>query len=101
MAHEVQNLPAGCFLLSMTQGHSTDLPVLKAAFERAASLALIGVIGSDVKAKKIKTELQEQGVSADLVSRLACPLGLPIGNNTPPEIAVSICAQLLTVRDGR
>ena len=30
---------------------------------------------------------------------MACPLGLPIGNNTPNEMAISIAAQLMHVRD--
>ncbi len=101
MADEVEALPAGTFLLSMTQGHSTDLPILKAAFGRSPTLALIGVIGSDVKAAKIKKELSELGVSAELLSLLSCPLGLPIGNNTPPEIAVSVCGELLARREGK
>lgn len=100
LSHEVDTLLVNTYLLSMTQGHATDLPILKAALERSSSLAMIGVIGSEIKAKKIKAELIELGLMDSVVQQLICPLGLPIGNNSPPEIAVSICAQLLAIRDG-
>jgi xanthine dehydrogenase accessory factor len=99
MADEVPGLPVGTLLLSLTQGHAVDVPVLLAAFKRAADFPLIGVIGSDVKALKIKKELLSHGADPEVVARLVCPLGLPIGDNTPAEIAISICAQLLAVRD--
>ncbi len=99
MGSEVANLPSGSYLLSLTQGHGFDVPVLSAAFKRFTDFSFIGVIGSDVKAKKIKAELLALGANPDLLQKLVCPLGLPIGNNTPNEIAISICAQLLAVRD--
>lgn len=96
LADEVASLPEGTLLLSMTQGHAVDLPVLKAALEAGEKFPFIGVIGSDVKGAKIRKELREAGVNGD---RLVCPLGLPIGDNSPPEIAISVAAQLLAVRD--
>lgn len=99
-AAEVTNLPVGTFLLSMTQGHASDVPVLHSAMQRpSGDLKFIGVIGSEVKARKIKSELVELGNTEEKVSQIVCPLGLPIGNNTPSEIAISIAAQLLAVRD--
>lgn len=96
LASEVARLPHGTIVLSMTQGHAVDLPVLKAALQAGDRFPFIGVIGSNLKGQKIKKELAENGVNPD---RVACPLGLPIGNNSPPEIAISIAAQLLAVRD--
>jgi xanthine dehydrogenase accessory factor len=52
-----------------------------------------------VKAIRIKKELKEAGFLEEQISKLACPLGLPIGDNTPSEMAISICSQLLAVRD--
>lgn len=96
---EVASLPAGTYLLSMTQGHDSDLPVLRKAFADPGRFPLLGVIGSQVKAVRLRRELVEGGIQPAEVERLACPLGLPLGNNTPAEIAISICAQLLALRD--
>lgn len=98
MASEVQNLSGHDFTL-MTQGHATDLPVLEQVFKCHPNSRYIGVIGSDVKAMKIKNELKQRGVDEELLNRLRCPMGLDIGSNHPGEIAVSIAAELIQVRD--
>lgn len=107
LAKEASNLPPNSFVLCMTQGHSTDFPILLEVFRAKAKdqrsdlvqYKFVGVIGSEVKALKIKKELQQAGISEQQLKNLHCPLGFPIGNNTPSEIAVSIAAQLLAVRD--
>jgi len=98
LAAEVASLPKNTYLLSLTQGHATDLPVLTEALNRHEDFAFLGVIGSHVKAGKIKMELRIAGVSDLAIERLVCPVGLPIGNNTPPEISISIAAQLISLR---
>jgi xanthine dehydrogenase accessory factor len=86
------------FVVSMTMGHSTDLPVLKSILKKHQNLPFVGVIGSDVKGRKLKAELAME-LPSHLVESLHCPVGLPFGNNTPEEIALSVAAHLLTVRD--
>jgi xanthine dehydrogenase accessory factor len=100
LAGEVSALPAKAFVLSMTQGHAVDVPILRAALSRVDELSFVGVIGSKQKASRIKKELRELGVPSATIARLACPIGLDIGDNTPPEIAISIASQLLALRDG-
>ena len=39
-----------------------------------------------------------EGFTESEVQSFYCPMGLPIGDNTPAEIAVSIAAQLLEKR---
>lgn len=101
----VQSLSLNAFIVVMTMGHATDLPILKALADREKGLGdgklfpYIGVIGSEAKAIRLKTELYQQGVSQEFAQRLICPIGLPLGNNQPEEIAISIAAQLLQVRD--
>ena len=95
----VPSLPAGAFVLCMTQGHATDLPIVR-ELVRAARFAFIGVIGSEPKARTMRSALLKEGFAEAAVSAVRCPLGLPIGTNAPAEIAVSIAAQLLQVRDG-
>ena len=56
-------------------------------------------MGSDVKARKLRGEMEAAGISREVVGELRCPLRLPIGGNAPAEIAISIAAQLLMERD--
>jgi len=97
---EVEHLPDDAMVLCMTRGHATDRPVLEAIFNSGREFPFLGVIGSDAKAAVLRKELRVAGVPAERI-RFHCPVGLPIGGNHPSEIAVSIAAQLLQVRDGR
>ncbi len=98
LADEVKNLADNTFLVVMTQGHSTDLPILEAAF-RTKIFPYMGVLGSDLKSKKIRKELRELGIEENRIEQLHCPMGLELGTNAPEEIAISITAELLQERD--
>lgn len=87
------------FFMCMTMGHAHDVPILVEIAKHAPDCPYIGVIGSDVKGMKIKKELKELGVSESFIEKLRVPMGLPIGTNHPYEIAISITAELLQVRD--
>lgn len=89
------------FVLSITKGHSTDVPVLRDLFRKFDGLPFVGVIGSRSKRAVLVRELRESGISAEKIESLVCPLGLSIGGNAPAEIAISISAQLLGRRDLR
>ena len=93
-------LSPNSFILVMTQGHATDFPILKTILTHSEPL-YIGAIGSSVKAMKLRNELAEAGVPPGRIERLFCPIGLPLGNNSPEEIAISVAAQLLKIRDER
>ncbi len=98
LASAIDGLPDDTFLLCMTQGHTTDRPVLHRALATRA-FPFIGVIGSEAKATVLRRELIAEGVAPALVETFHCPVGLPFGTNHPHEIALSIAAQLLTERD--
>lgn len=87
------------FFMCMTMGHAHDVPILLEISKVAPDCPYVGVIGSDVKGIKIKRELAEAGVSENFINKLRVPMGLPIGTNHPYEIAISIAAELLQVRD--
>ena len=94
----VPQVTAGGFVLSITKGHATDLPVLRDVFRLHPEIPFIGVIGSLSKRATLTRELREAGISPEKIERLICPLGLSIGGNAPGEIAISIAAQLLEMR---
>jgi xanthine dehydrogenase accessory factor len=97
-AELVPGLPEPTFLLCMTKGHSSDRPILERALKER-NFPFIGVIGSAAKAAVLRRELIDAGVTADRAASFHCPVGLDFGSNHPHEIALSIAAQLLTVRD--
>lgn len=94
----VSKLPDGIFYLCVTQGHATDLPVVREILKRGGA-AFLGVIGSVPKARTMRASLIQEGFSEEQVNSIQCPVGLPFGTNAPAEIAVSIAAQLLQKRD--
>lgn len=62
----------------------------------------VGALGSQINNDKRRARLlQYFDLSASEVERLHGPVGLPIGSRTPPEIAVSILAQMTAVKNGR
>lgn len=99
MPSEVAALPEDSFVLLMSMGHTTDKPILLEILRTNRNFPYIGVIGSDAKAARLKKDIIEAGLSADLTSRFYCPMGLDLGSNHPQEIAISIAAQLISVRD--
>ena len=60
----------------------------------------VGALGSRVNTQKRKTRLLEFDVTQEQVERLHGPVGLFIGALTPPEIAVSILAEVIAVKYG-
>jgi len=96
---EVASLPAAAFVLCMTMGHRTDRPILEEIFRQERRFPYLGVIGSAAKRAVLRRELMAAGVSEEQADSFRCPIGLPIGTNLPGEIAISVVAQLLQVRD--
>jgi xanthine dehydrogenase accessory factor len=93
----VDSLPEDAFVLALTQGHATDLPVLQRALQK--SFRFVGAIGSKSKRVTLERELRNAGIPEKKITDFQCPLGLPIGTNHPQEIAVSIAAGLIEARD--
>ena len=93
----VRDIPEGAFVVVMTQGHRTDKPVLERIL-KTRSFPYLGAIGSASKAAVLRRELRESGVEGDLAQAFRCPIGLPLGRDTPEEIAISIAAEMLEVR---
>lgn len=94
----VQEIDSKSFFVLMSKGHATDLPVLKEIL-RTRKPAYLGVIGSKQKASALRKDLLAAGFSEESTASYHCPIGLPIGNNTTAEIAISIAAQLIQERD--
>jgi len=98
---EIANLDGSQYVILMTMGHTTDMPILLQVLRQieAKQFPYVGVIGSAAKAARLRRDIKEAGLAESLTNAFNCPMGLPVGSNDPQEIAISIVAQLLQVRD--
>ncbi len=94
------NVDQRTFVASVTPGHAFDARVLHALFERDIRPRYLGVIGSRRKAVLLKKELMAKGIPESEAERIRIPMGLDIGAADPPEIAVSVVAELVATLRG-
>jgi xanthine dehydrogenase accessory factor len=87
------------YVCVMTRGHKDDCAVQ--GWMLRSKARYIGVIGSSKKTASVFDRLRAEGFTDADFSRVTAPIGLPIGGETPAEIAVSIAAQLIMVRAGK
>jgi xanthine dehydrogenase accessory factor len=98
MAMEVDQLTDDYMIVSVTMGHAFDRPIFASALKR--NFKFVGVIGSDQKAIVLRHELKTLDMISETdLAKLVCPIGEKFGSNDPAEIAISITAQLLKIRD--
>lgn len=60
----------------------------------------IGALGSRVNTLKRRENLALLGLSEQEIARLHGPIGLHIGSHTPPEIALSLMAEIVSIKNG-
>lgn len=94
---EVRVDPA-TFVVVATTDHQRDFEAVRAAL--ATPARFIGVVGSRRKRALLLDTLANEGVPPGELERISIPVGVPIGAETPAEIAVSIVAQLIGARRG-
>ena len=87
------------YVVIMTAGHQGDLTILEQILP--TPVTYIGCIGSRRKAAATQKLLKEKGFTEEQISRIHSPIGLPIGGETPAEIAVSVAAELIAHRAGK
>lgn len=58
----------------------------------------VGAMGSKTTSANRRSRLKELGVSDVALAKLHAPIGLPIGSKTPPEVALSIMAEITATR---
>ncbi len=86
-------------LVLVAHDYKYDIPVLRHALE--TPVGYIGMLGSMRRATAILNLLVEDGVSRELLSRIHVPIGLDLGAQSAPEIALAILAEALAARNGR
>lgn len=87
-------------IVIVTRGHRTDAGVLKIFLPSRAGY--IGMIGSRKKILILREQFLKNGwATPEQWDRIHAPIGLAIGSRTVNEIALSIAAQLVQVRNSK
>ena len=84
------------YIVIVTRGHKKDYEALAWAIKTNA--CYVGMIGSKRKRDMIYEKLESEGVERSRLEWVHSPIGLPIGDRTPGDIAISITAELIKVR---
>ena len=85
------------FFVIMTRGHKGDLDSLREIIKKPH--AYIGMIGSKRKVGIVKSILIDEGCDSAVLDAVYAPIGLEINSETPEEIAVSIFAQIIQIKN--
>jgi len=89
-------IDANTYVVVVTRGHKHDEQALGAVL--ASPAKYLGMVGSKRKIQVIYDGLRHAGASDAQLARVHSPIGLAISAQTPEEIAVSIAAELISVR---
>jgi xanthine dehydrogenase accessory factor len=94
------SLTNNTWILLLTRGHQFDVMSLQELLKREEVPAYIGMIGSRRRIAGVFEQLKQEFPAASFDS-IYTPVGLDIGAETPAEIAVSILAEMLKVKNNK
>ena len=97
---ELRRFPidSNSYIVLVSRGHKQDELSLREVVTSGA--AYVGMIGSLRRVGTVLTHLAREGFDRGALERVHTPVGLDIGAETPEEIAVSIIAEMISVRRG-
>ena len=85
------------FVVIMTFGYRSDGLVLRQFIKQ--KYKYLGLLGSKTKVEKMLNELCNEGIEESKIKALHAPIGVQIKSQTPEEIAVSIAAEIILVKN--
>lgn len=86
------------FIVLVSFGYRTDDILVRQLIRK--KFKYLGMMGSAEKIKKLLKDMRSDGYTDEELRRLHAPIGLPIQSRTPEEIAVSIAAEIIMVKNG-
>jgi xanthine dehydrogenase accessory factor len=96
IADHIPSAPNAYFVV-MTIGYKFDEIVIRRLIHN--EFKYFGVLGSKSKMATLLANLKREGVPAERLERIHTPIGLPINSHTPEEIAISIAAEIIKVKN--
>jgi xanthine dehydrogenase accessory factor len=85
------------YVVVMTLGYKSDELVIRKLLDK--EFKYFGVLGSKVKMATLLRDLEKEGFSKEKLASMRTPIGLQINSQTPEEIAVSIAAEIIAVKN--
>lgn len=85
------------YVVIMTFGHKSDEVVLRQFMNK--KLKYLGMMGSKKKVAAIFTSLSKEGIATEKLENIYAPIGIRISSQTPYEIAVSVVAEMIAVKN--
>jgi len=94
----LRDMPLGSsvYVVIITRGHEHDVDCLMEILPREA--AYVGLIGSRRRVSFVLQWMEEKGFSQERLKSVFTPIGIPLGAESPEEIALSIVSELVCVR---
>ncbi len=93
-----EKVPENSFFIIASHSHSFDYLILKRIYESSWAPQYVGMIASKKKAPELKNRLLNDLGLGTNIDNLYTPMGLDIGGQSPDEIAISIIAEIQSVR---
>jgi len=92
-------IPSGenVYVVIMTFGYRTDDIALRAIIHK--NFKYLGVLGSQSKIEKMFEDWRKDSLPEDKLKRIYAPVGLNISSQSPEEIAISIAAEIISVKN--
>ncbi len=96
-----KHIPEGqnIYVVIASFSHANDKKILSKLSDK--NIAYLGMMGSKKKVEEIFKLLKEEGISEKLLKKVSAPIGVTIKSETPEEIAVSIAAEIIHLRNTR
>ncbi|HMS64341.1 MAG TPA: XdhC family protein [Ignavibacteria bacterium] len=85
------------YVLILTKNYHSDIEVLMQVTNK--KIRYTGIMGTKVKIKKIFNEAIKEGITKEQLKKIHAPVGIDINSDTPEEIAVSIAAEIIRVKN--
>lgn len=83
----------------MTFGYRTDTIVMQSLLQSNFDYKYLGVMGSKSKMQEVLQSLLLDGFDSNKLQKIKTPIGLQIKSETPEEIAVSIAAEIIHIKN--
>lgn len=87
------------YIVIMTNNHSYDKDVLSHLIRK--KVKYLGMMGSKSKVAEIKKLMKEDGFTDEQLNGVYSPIGISIKSETPDEIAVSIAAEIISIKNSK
>jgi len=94
-----KHIPEGqnIYVVIASFSHLNDKKILSKLMDK--NVAYLGMMGSKNKVAEIFKLLKKEGYSEELLKKVSAPIGVSIKSETPEEIAVSIAAEIIDVKN--